>query len=280
MRVLFISILAVVSFSSCSLFSKSGVKENFNKVMKSTDYDYKLRIAEKYYVNKDYNHAQQLYDDLFRVMKGTEHFEDIYYKYAYCAYYLKDYLNAENLFKGFVEAFPNSPKTEEMDYMRAYTFYKQSPKVELDQTNTTKAIGFMQAFIGTHPGSERIKEATDIIAKCRAKLEAKDYENAQLYYDLRLFKAAALVFNSLLNTYPDSESSDTYKLYVIKSNFEYALLSTEEKKESRFQQVIADCNDFMDRFPDSKLKKQVEDYLNTSTNNIKTEKNEQVKKAG
>ncbi len=30
----------------------------------------------------------------------------IYYKFAYCAYYLKDYANAENLFKGFVEVFP------------------------------------------------------------------------------------------------------------------------------------------------------------------------------
>ncbi len=33
-----------------------------------------------------------------------------------------------------------------MDYMRAFTFYKQSPKVDLDQTNTTKTIGFMQGL--------------------------------------------------------------------------------------------------------------------------------------
>src|SRR6516165_9593691 len=229
-RKLFVLIFLVTSISSCSKIHLFGKKDSFSKALKSTDYEYKLKMADKYYVNKDYNHAQQLYDDLFRVMKGTEHFEDIYYKYAYCAYYLKDYLNAENLFKGFVEAFPNSPKTEEMDYMRAFTFYKQSPKVELDQTNTTKAIGFMQACVGTHPGSERIKEANEIIAKCRTKLEMKDYENARLYFDLRQFKAAALVFTNLLNTYPDSESSDTYKLFVIRSNFEYALMSTEDKK--------------------------------------------------
>ncbi|HTQ29109.1 MAG TPA: hypothetical protein VMI35_13315, partial [Puia sp.] len=111
-----------------------------------------------------------------------------------------------------------------------------------------------------------------IIAKCRAKLEQKDFQNAQLYFDLRQYKAAALVFNSLMNTYPDSESSDVYKLYVIKSNFLYASMSTEEKKEARYEQVVTDCNDFIDRFPDSKLKKQVEDYLNSSTNTIKLEK--------
>ena len=241
-------------------------------------------MAEKYYINKDYNHAQQLYDDLFRVMKGSDHFEDIYYKYAYCAYYLKDYINAENLFKGFAEAFPNSPKAEEMDYMRAYCFYKQSPKWELDQTNTTKAIGFMQAFISTHPGSERIKEATDIIDICRAKLETKDFENAKLYYNLKAtnpsyLKAASLTFNSLMNSYPDSQKSDEYKLYVIKADYEYANLSLPDKKEIRFEQVVTDCNDFIDRFPDSKLKKQVQEYLDLSTNTLKTLKNEQAKKA-
>ncbi|PWT74770.1 MAG: outer membrane protein assembly factor BamD [Bacteroidetes bacterium] len=284
MRKISLPLISIVFLSSCFLVPKSWKKsESFTKVQKSTDYDYKLRMAEKYYVNKDYNHAQLLYDDLFRVMKGSEHFEDIYYKYAYCAYYLKDYLNAENLFKGFSEAFPNSPKAEEMDYMRAYCFYKQSPKVELDQTNTTKAIGFMQAFISTHPGSERIKEANEIIDKCRAKLELKDFESAKLYYNLKAsnpayLKAAGLAFNSLLNTYPDSEKSDEYKLYVIKSNYEYATLSLPEKKEMRFEQVVTDCNDFMDRFPDSKFKKQVQEYLDLSTNTLKVLKNEPVKK--
>ncbi len=190
--------------------------------MKSTDYDYKLKKADEYYAKKDYDHAQQLYDDLFRVMKGSDHFESIYYNFAYCAFYLKDYMNAENLFKGFVEAFPNSPKAEEMDYMRAFTFYKQSPKGPLDQTNTTKTIGFMQAFIATHPGSAKIKDATDIIEKCRAKLEQKEYDNGHLYYDLGQFRAAAITFNGLMNTFPDSEKSDEYKLYIIKADYQFA----------------------------------------------------------
>ncbi|HEV3324235.1 MAG TPA: outer membrane protein assembly factor BamD [Puia sp.] len=270
MRLLTISFLAVFLFTSCSRFSK---------VMKSNDYDYKLRIADKYYTDKDYNHAQQLFEELFRVFKGSEHFEDIYYKFAYCAYYLKDYPNAENLFKGFVEVFPNSNKAEEMDYMRAYTFYQQSPKVELDQTNTTKAIGFMQAFINTHPGSDKVKEATDIIAKCRTKLELKDFESAQLYYDLGYFRAAGVALNSLMNSYPDSEKSDQYKYLIIKSDYSYANLSIFEKQEDRYVVVVTQCNEFMDRFPDSKLKASVQDYLTNAENNLKTLKNEQVKKA-
>jgi outer membrane protein assembly factor BamD len=231
-------------------------------------------MAEKYYLNKDYNHAQILFDDLYRVMKGSEHFEDIWYKYAYCAYYLKDYINAENLFKGFVEAFPNSPKSDEMDYMRAFCFYKQSPKYQLDQTNTTKAMGFMQAFVAQHPNSDKVKEATDIIEKCRAKLEQKDFESARLYFNLRetnpaYLKAASLTFNVLMNTYPDSQFSDEYKLYIIKADYLYAIQSLEEKKKARLEQVLTDCNDFNDRFPESKLKKQVQEYVELTNNTIK-----------
>ena len=276
--------IVLACLSSCSLFKKqSGQPTSFNKIQKSTDYTFKLKMAEKYYLNKDYNHAQILYDDLYRVMKGSEHFEDIWYKYAYCAYYLKDYINAENLYKGFVEAFPNSPKADEMDYMRAYCFWKQSPRFQLDQTNTTKAMGFMQAFIAQHPNSDKVKEANDIIDQCKTKLELKDYENAKLYYNLHetnpaYLKAAALVFNQLLNTYPDSQFSDEYKLYVIKSDYMYAIQSLEDKKRDRLQQVLTDVNEFNDRFPDSKLKDEVKQYFDLANNSIKQLDNEQTKK--
>ena len=268
MRLITSLLLASLVLASCS---------NFSKVQKSTDYDYKLRMAEQYYTKKKYNYAQLLFEELFPIVKGTPQFEDVYYKYAYCAYYQRDYLNAENLFKGFVEVFPNSPRAEEMEYMRAFTYYKQSPKVELDQTNTQRTIGLMQTFINTHPGSPRIKDATDIIDKCRAKLEAKEYQAAELYLNLKHYKAAGIAFTNLLNNFPDSDKGDVYKLQAIKAYYEYALMSIDERKYARFEQVITECNDFIDRFPESKLMKETERYLNLSQNNLKALQNEQTK---
>jgi outer membrane protein assembly factor BamD len=270
MRFFFAFFVAAFTLVSCSKFSK---------VQKSTDVAYKLRMAEQYYAKKKYNHAQILFEELFPIVKGTPQFEDLYYKYAYCAYYQRDYLNAENLFKGFAEVFPNSPRAEEMEYMRAFTFYKQSPKVELDQTNTQKTIGLMQTFINTHPGSARNKDASDIIDKCRLKLENKEFKSAELYYNLGQFKAAAIAFTSLMNNFPDSEKSDEYKLLIIKSYYQYAMMSIDEKKAERFEQVITECNDFIDRFPESKLKNEAEKYLSNSQNNIKSKspQNEQAK---
>ncbi len=267
MRTILLIISVAILGASCS---------KFTKVQKSTDYEYKLRMAEKYYVSKDYNKAQMLYEELFPIYKGDPKFEDIFYKYAYCSYHLKDWLQAENLFKQFVEVFPTSPRAEEMEFMRAYTYYRQSPKIELDQTHTTKAMGLMQTFINTHPTSPRVKEASEIIDRFRSKMESKEFKNAELYYNLGHYRAAAIAFSSLMNNFPDSEKSEEYKFQVIKSYYLYASNSIETKKRERFEQVINEVNDFTDRFPDSKLMDEVNNYATLSQNNIKAIQNEQV----
>ncbi len=235
--------------------------------MKSKDYEYKYKMAEQYYANKNYNFAQQLFEDIFPYVKGSTRYEDMYYKFAYSYYYQKDYLNAENLFKSFVENFPTSAKGEECDYMRAYCYFKQSPKVELDQTNTNKTMQLMQVFINSHPGSTRAKEATDIIDKCRAKLELKEYKAAELYYNLGFYKAAAIAFGNVSDNFPDSKKADEYKLQVIRSYFKYAEMSYEEKQKERYEKVLTECSDFSERFAESRLTEDVSKYK-TQTNNI------------
>jgi outer membrane protein assembly factor BamD len=261
--------LASLLFTSCA--SKIG------KVLKSKDNEYKLKMAEQYYAQKKYNLAQQVFEDIMPFFRGSERYEDIFYKYAYCAYYEKDYMNAESLFKTYLDNFPNSSRAEEIDYMHCYSYYKQSPKVDLDQTATSKTISVMQAFINTHPESARIKDATQIIDACRNKLELKEFRSAQLYFNLAYYKAAAVAFAGLIDDYPDSDKSDEYKLASIKSYFKYAEMSVAEKQEERYGKVITECADFNDRFHNSKLSAEVNNYKTLSENNIKNLKNEQIK---
>ncbi len=253
-----------------------GSCSKFAKVEKSKDVEYKLTKADEYYAKKKYRLAQQLYESLFPVYKGTQKFEDLYYKYAYCFYYQGLYSDAENLFKGYLEVFPNSPRAEEVDYMRAYSFYKQSPKLELEQVNTVKAMNMMQSFINTHPGSTRNKDAEKIIDESRHKLEQKEFRAAQLYYNLEKYRAAAIAFSNLLNKYPESAIGEEYKLMVVKSYYRFAKLSVITRQEERFEKVITEYQDFVDRYPDSKLLKEAAEYDVLSKNQIKEIKNEQI----
>ncbi len=247
------------------------------KILKSKDKEYKYKMAEQFYANKKYAQAQEIFDDIYPYFKGTDKFEDLSYKYAYCAYYQKDYENAENLFKNYVESFPSSSRAEECEYMRAYSVYKQSPKVELDQTNTSKAMALMQAFINTHPDSPRDKDATDIIDQCHDKLELKDLKSAQLYYNLGFYKAAAISYSTLMDDYPESDKSDDYKLAEIQAYFKYAQQSIPEVQLERFEKVVTECTDFTDRFSTSIHKNDVENYKQLSLNAINKIKNEQTK---
>lgn len=283
MKKLALFLLIIITFTSCFFKSHktahSEKSRKFSKVFKSTDNEYRYKMAEDFYSSKKYSYALQLYEDLFAYIKGTDRYEDMYYKSANCYYFLNDYLNAENYYKNFIETFPGSKRSEDCEYLRAFCYYKQSPKVELDQTPTTKAMALMQAFINTHPTSIRVKEASDIIDICRAKLEKKEFKAAELYYNLGFYKAAAVAFDNVVENFPDSKLSDEYKYNTIKSYLKYAELSFEEKQEERYNKVLTECTDFIERFTDSKFLAEVtkiKNQANNLINNIK--KNEQVKK--
>jgi len=265
-----IAVFLVASLVSCG--------PGMNKILKSKDAAYKLKMADQFYAKKKWMKAYTIFEDVIPYYKTTPQFQDIYYKYAYTAFNQKDYTNAENLFKLFLESFPNSPRAEEMEYMRAYIFYLQSPKAELDQTNTYKAISNLQTFVNTHPQSVRITEANRLIDELRKKLETKDYKSALLYYNIGEFRAAGVTFNTLFDNYPESLVSDEYKFMAIKSYFKAAELTIATKKAERYQEVIEQANEFIERFPESKYRKEVESYIGSSNTEIqKFSNNEQVK---
>ena len=262
-------LVCLLVLTSCS--------NSFNKILKSKDYNYKLQKADEFYANKKYQKAEQLYMELFPVFKGTQQFEDLYYKYAFGAFYQKHYVEAQELFKGFLGFFPNSPKAEEVAYMQALTYYKQSSIPQLDQSNTLSAIGMMQAFINAYPNSKYVPDAIAIIEDGRKKLEIKDYQAAQLYYDLKQYKAAGITFGNLINDYPESPKADNYMLMAIKSYYEYAKMSVPDKQQERYETVVDTYFNFIDRFPESKLLDEALQYKTNSENNIKAIQNEQHK---
>jgi outer membrane protein assembly factor BamD len=79
-----------------------------------------------------------------------------------------------------------------------------------------------------------------------------------------------------MNNYPESQKGDEYKLKIIISWYRFAKMSFEDKQVERFEKVISEYQDFADRFPESKLLKEAENYNNLSQNQIKTLKNEQI----
>jgi outer membrane protein assembly factor BamD len=232
-----------IGFSACN---------SFEKIQKSTDYEFKLKKADEYFANKKWTEANTLYEELLTIYKGTKGFEDMYYKYAFSFYNQGNYLASSYHFKNFCDIFPNSSRRDECEYLTCICLYKMSPDATLDQSSTIKAIGALQTFVNTHPESAKLEEANRIIEEARAKLEVKDVDNAYLYFKIGEFKAASTAYANLLKKYPDSPQSDKYQYMVMQCNFNYAKLSIAAKQEERFNQCLINHTDFITNYPNSK----------------------------
>lgn len=223
------------------------------KVLKSTDLDYKKAKAIEWYNKKEYYKCIPVLEELIGLMKGRQSTEDLYYMYADANYHQGDYLISAYHFKAFYDQYPNSSRAEECLFMYAKSYFMLSPKPSLDQTNTNKALDAYQLFLNAYPTSSKyIAEVNENIARLRKKLETKALEAAELYYKTGNYKAAATQYGIVLRTFPDLERREEVSFMVIKSNFEYAKNSIPIRKSERYDNLIKSFADFRDKFSNSK----------------------------
>jgi len=246
-RIIFLLLLGATLLFAC--------KSEYQRVLKGNDLPKKYELAKKYYNDKDYFRALELLEELVNIYRGSEEAENIYYYYSYCHFGLKDLISARYHFKNFAETYPRSKYTEECRYMVAYCYFLDSPESSLDQDNTYKAIEALQLFINMYPKSERVQECNLLIDKLRNKLETKSFMNAKVYFDIGDYKSAVFAFKNSINDFPDSDYREEMEFLMVKSSFEYAKQSIEEKKRERFLETIDYYQNFADSYASSKFMK-------------------------
>jgi len=147
--------------------------------------------------------------------------------------------------------------------MGAYCYYLESPKSTLDQEYTYRAIEALQLFINLYPSSERAKEAGKLIQDLRDKLEKKAFTNAKLYLDMGLqddYRAAVIAFDNVLRDFPDTKYAEEMEFLSIKAQFLYADQSSLRRQEERFGEVIDLYNNFVSSYPESRFRKDADQF--------------------
>ena len=82
------------------------------KVMKSPDINYKLKVATDWYNKKQYYKCIPVFEELMGLMKGQRSTEDIYFMYCMANYKQGDFMIGAYHFKNFVTTYPLSDKAE------------------------------------------------------------------------------------------------------------------------------------------------------------------------
>lgn len=260
-----IALLALVVFASCG---------EYTRVQKSNDYDYKLDYAKRAFEQKKYMQAATVLQDVITVFKGTEKAEDALYLLALSHYENKDYVNACSYFKTYYQRFPKGKYTELARFYCGYGYYLDSPEAQLDQSGTIKAIEELQAFLDYFPKSDKVSVAQNAIFELQDKLTLKQLQNAQLYYNLgnymgNNYQSAIIVAQNAVKDYPYSRYKEDLEMLILKSRFQEANQSVDEKKADRYRDVVDEYYSFINNYPDSPYKKEAENILKIAQNHIK-----------
>jgi|WetSurMetagenome_2_1015567.scaffolds.fasta_scaffold100094_3 outer membrane protein assembly factor BamD len=241
----------------------------YEKILKSTDFDLKKNKAKEYFDEGQYARASELLQQILPRYKATEDAEELTWMGAQSYYGMKDYLLAGSEFRNFADLYPYGRHSEEANFLTALCDYYMSPRPELDQENTRNAIEGFTLFITRFPASPRVDEARKYITEMKERLVKKSYMSARLYYDMKQYKASAVALANSLKEYPETQYREEMMFLKLTSLFQYAELSIYSKQTERYQATLDDYYSFVEEFPKSSYSREIGRIYDTTTKKLK-----------
>lgn len=250
----------------------SGCAHEFNQVYKSPDYNYKYEFAKECFANGKYSQAWTLLQELVTIQKGTDNAEECLYMLAMAQFCDKDYESAAMTFKTYCKTYPKGIYAEMASYYIGESLYMSTPEPRLDQSQTVSAMAALQEYLDIYPDARMKEEAHNRLFELQDKLVMKELYSAKLYYNLGTYfgnctsggsnyEACIITAQNAIKDYPYSALREDFAVLVMKSKYELAQQSVEEKKLDRFRDAEDECYGFINEYPDSKNKALAEKYI-------------------
>lgn len=244
----------------------------FNRVYKSPDHDYKYEYAKQCFATGKFTQAITLLQELVTIQKGTENAQECLYMLAMAEYCEGDYESASATFKKYYSSYPKGVYAEQASFYVGQALYQSTPEPRLDQTPTVGAINAYQQFLDLYPDSKMRSLAQDRLFELQDKLVYKEYLSAKLYYNLggyftncayggSNYEACIITSQNALKTYPYTSMREDFAVLIMKSKFELAQQSVEEKRLERYRDAEDECYGFLNEYPDSKEKTTAEKFI-------------------
>ena len=276
-KYIIIAILSGTFFTSCG---------EYNKVMKSTSYDYRYEAAKSYFGNGQYSKAVFLLEELINILKGTDKAEESLYMLGMAYYNQGDYVTASHHFTTYYNTYPKGIYTELARYHSGKALFLDTPEARLDQSSTYGAIQELQMFMEYFPDSKNKRDAQQMIFDLQDKLVEKDYLSAKLYYDLGTYTgnasytadghingnnylACITTAQNALKDFPYSSKREDLAILLLRAKYRLGTESVLEKKEARMREAIDEYYAFKNEFPQSKYTTEVEKIFKEASKYVK-----------
>ena len=261
----------VISLAILATLLTSCASE-FNRVYKTTDNDYKYEFAKECFARGKFTQAITLLQELVTIQKGTDNAQECLYMLAMAEYCDRDYESASETFKKYYQTYPKGIYAEQAAFYIGQSLYQSTPEPRLDQTATVNAISAYQDFLDLFPQSQLKAWASSWLFERTGKRVLKGWLSAKLYYNLgdyfgnctnggSNFEACIVTSENALKTYPFTTMREQFAVLIMKSKYELARQSVEEKKIERYRDAEDECYGFINEYPESVERKTAERYI-------------------
>jgi len=263
-KAFFLPIIAILLLTGCAT--------EYNSVYKIPDTSYRYEYAKELFARGKYVQASTLLSELIISQKGTDNAQESLYMLGMAQYCSRNYEEASATFKRYMQTYPRSIYSENASYYVGQSLYMSTPEARLDQSQTYLAIAAFQEYLDLYPNGKMKTVAQNRLFELQDKLVMKELYSAELYYNLGTYfgnctnggnnyEACIITAQNALKEYPYTSMREDFALLIMKSKYELAEMSVEEKKLERFQDAEDECYGFLNEYPDSKDRELAEKYI-------------------
>ena len=256
---------------------EAGKKVSVHRIIKSEDPSLIYSEGLKYYGREKWKQAGDLFEACQAYYVGDVREDSVAYFSARSHFKERDYVEATTQLDEFRRKFGRSVFVEDAEAMLAMCHYYLSPDPTRDQTITGEAIIAFSEFIERYPNSTRVQAFTELITELTERLKKKAFLNAYTYYKIQRYKSAVVALRNALKLYPDTPHREEILYLIAVSHYRLAHNSIEEKQGDRYLNVLDSYYSFINEFPESKHRKELERYIKEAKdyldkNNIEKQK--------
>ena len=257
----------------CLAFLMTGCTSEFSTVLKSTDKDFKYEYAKQCFAQGKFGNAITLLSEVVTAQKGRQNAQESLYMLAMAQYCNRDYEAASATFRKYFQSYPKGDFAEQASFYVGQSLFESMPDPRLDQSATVGAINAYQNFMDYFPESSLREEAQKRLFILQDNLVMKEYLSAELYYNLggyfgninsnteSNYESCIITAQNALKTYPYTSMREKFSLLIMKSKFELAQNSSEEKRVERYRDAEDECYGFLNEFPESENCKTAEKFI-------------------
>jgi outer membrane protein assembly factor BamD len=184
-----------------------------NKARPNMTTEERFVYAMKKFEDKDYFDARTQFRIVILNAPGNTIVDQAQFYLAECHYKMDEFILAASEYERLLKLYPRSAFLDDAQYKLALCYDRLSPKSDLDQKYTLRAIEEFQRFVEDYPTSEFVEEVEKKLFAARAKLAKKEFDTGNLYRKMTYCEAAVQSFDDVLNHFYDSKYAEPALFY-------------------------------------------------------------------